>query len=130
MTTEIARQTTIPGMALDRRRPRVGQKSSHTATNAPQTRSYTPLVPQKGLPVGDSWKVGADACNVILFRKVKSRIGKADRWETFGYYSTLGNALVAMVRQGIRDTELASIQEVQDKIAKLEHDILRMAAGR
>ena len=130
MTTEIARQTTIPGMAPDRRRRRVGQKSGHTTTNAPQTRSYTPLVPQKGLPVGASWKVGADACNVILFRKVKTTTGKADRWETFGYYSTLGNALIALVRQGIRDTELVGIHAVVDKIAQLEHDILRMAAGR
>ena len=130
MTTEIARQTTIPGMALDRPKSKARQNSSDAAIDACQTRSHTPLVPQKGLTVGDTWKVGSDAYNVILFRKVKSRTCKPYRWETFGYYSTLGNVLVALVRQGIRDTELANIQVVQDKIAQLEHEILGMAAGR
>jgi len=130
MTTEIAKQQTMPGMALGRPRPKMVQNSRIPGSDASQTRSHTALVPQEGLPVGDSWKVGADAYNVILFRKIKSRTGKADRWETFGYYSTIGNALIALARQGIRDTELVGIQAVDDKIAQLEHDILRMAAGR
>ena len=72
MTTEIAKQQTMPGMPLGRPRPKMGQNSRIPGSDASQTRSHTALVPQKGLPVGASWKVGADACNVILFRKVKT----------------------------------------------------------
>ena len=120
MTDNAGRQALLPGVTQDRAK----------SVNATQTRNHRPLVPQKGIPIGENWRVGADAYNVTLFKRVKSRTGKADRWETVGYYSTLGSALVGLVHQGIRDTELESIQAVQDKIAELEHDILKMAAGK
>jgi hypothetical protein len=108
--------------------PGIGKDSIKSVSVAPK-RLHNVLIPQNGIPVGKEWKVGADEHNVILYRKRKSKSGK-DTWGTFGYYSTLGNALIGLVRQGVRDTELASIQAVQDKIAELEHDILKMAAGR
>ena len=86
-------------------------------------------LPQNGIPIGSEWKLGADSMNIILYRKdPRSKTG--ERWRAEGYYSTIGNALVGLVRQGVRDTELESLQAVQDKIAELEHDILKMAAGR
>jgi hypothetical protein len=105
MTTQ-TRQLTMPDVAKDRGK----------SVTMPQTRSHAPQIGQTGI--------------TILHRRVKSKTGKADHWEVHGYHSTLGSALVGLVRQGIRDTELADIQSVQDKIAQLEHDILKMAAGR
>jgi hypothetical protein len=90
----------------------------------PQT---TPYHLGEGILIGSNWKITSDRYNVILWRKEgKTKL----RWRAEGFYSTLGNALVGLVRQSIRDTELSSIQAVQDKIAQLEQDILRMAAGR
>jgi hypothetical protein len=86
-------------------------------------------VPQKGIWIGQNWKVGADPYNVVLYRRVKSKSGK-EVWETYGYYSTLGNVLIGLIRQGVRDTELKDIQAVQDKIAQLEQAILKMAARK
>jgi predicted phage tail protein len=119
MTTQ-TRQLTMPDVAKDRGK----------SVTMPQTRSHAPQIGQTGITIGREWKVSADQLNVILHRRVKSKTGKADHWEVHGYHSTLGSALVGLVRQGIRDTELADIQSVQDKIAQLEHDILKMAAGR
>jgi hypothetical protein len=95
--------------------------------NPPQKRSHNVLLPPKGLPVGQDWKVGADPHNVILYRRRKAKSGK-EQWAAEGFYTTLGSALVGLVRQGVRDTKLESIQEVQDKIVQLEYDILKMAA--
>ena len=81
----------------------------------------------QGILIGTDWKITSDRYNVILWRKE----GKSKpRWRTEGFFSTIGNALIFLVRQGVRDTELVSIQAVQDKITQLEHNILRMAAGR
>jgi hypothetical protein len=115
-------------MLTDRAKPRSRQNSNKRGSNAPQTRSHTPQIGQTGITIGEHWKVAADPFNVIVYRRIKSRTGKADRWETFGYYGTIGQALVGLARQSVRDTELASIQAVQDRIAQLEHDILKMAA--
>jgi hypothetical protein len=108
------RQGKLPGIVKDR----------VMSVNATKT---TPYHLGEGILIGTEWKVTADRFNVILWRKE----GKTKpRWRAEGYYSTIGNALIGLVRQGVRDTELASIQAVQDKIAELEHDILKMAAGR
>jgi hypothetical protein len=73
-------------------------------------------------------KIGVDPYNVILYRRAKTKSGK-EQWETFGYYSTLGNALVRLIRQGIRDAEFKDIRSTQNKIEQLEHDIFRMVEG-
>lgn len=117
--TNAARQAFIPGMAKD---------MAKSVKSQQRPRQGAP-VPQKGITVGQNWKVSSDSMNVILSRRVRTESGK-EEWETIGYYSTLGNALVGLVRQGLRDTEMASIEAVQDKIAELEHDILKLAAGR
>ncbi len=118
-TPNSGRQPFLPDMGVDKRKSVTGQQRPHQAA----------VVPQKGITVGQDWKVGADSMNVILSRRVKTKSGK-EQWETVGYFSTIGNALIGLVRQGVRDTELASLQAVQDKIAQLEQDILKMAAGK
>jgi hypothetical protein len=101
-------------------------RSKDTVKRQKDTKT-TPYRLGQGILIGSEWKITADKMNVILWRKE----GKLKpRWRTEGYFSTIGNALIALVRQGVCDTELASIQTVQDRIVELEHDILRMAAGQ
>lgn len=120
MTTQNAtRQGLLPGVVTDSRK----------SVSMPPKRLHNGLGPQKGITIGRDWKVTADEYNVTLYKRRHSKGGK-ESWGLQGYYSTLGNALVGLVRQGVRDTELASIQAVQDKIAQLEQDILKMAAGK
>jgi hypothetical protein len=95
----------------------------------PSHPSHSVQMAGKGISVGQSWRIIADEMNVTLYKRAKTKSG-GERWQTFGYYSTLGHALIGLVRQGVRDTELVSIRAVQDKIAQLEQDILKMAAGR
>jgi hypothetical protein len=114
-----ARQPFIPGMAKDKAK----------SVSVPSRPSHAPQMAGRGISVGRDWKIIADEMNVIVYKRAKTKSG-GERWETFGYFFTLGNALVGLVRQGIRDTQLENIKAVQDQIARLEHDILKMAAGR
>lgn len=119
MTTQ-NRQAIIPGMAKDTRK----------SVSVPSATSCHATVPQTGILINANWKVSADSMNIILYRRDKeSKTGK-ERWRAEGFYSTLGSALVGLVRQGIRDTELSSIRAVNQKIEELERDILKMAARR
>jgi hypothetical protein len=102
---------------------RVSQQSLskilHNNDTAPRT---TPYHFRDGVLVGCDWKITTDRFNIILWRKE----GKTKpRWRTEGYYSTLGSALIGLLRQGVRDTELTCIQAVQDRVTQLEHDILK-----
>jgi hypothetical protein len=82
----------------------------------------------KGLVVGQNWRVGADALNIILYRRhVNKKIGK-EYWRAHSYYATVANALVGLVDQGVRDTELADLKMVSDKIDQLRKDILRVCS--
>jgi hypothetical protein len=93
-------------------------KDKEKSVTMPTKRCYNIVVPQKGINVGSDWKLGADELNVILYRRRKSKTGK-EQWAVDGYYSTIGNALIGLVRHGVRDTELVSVQAVQDKIAQI-----------
>ena len=79
----------------------------------------------KGLTVGQDWRIGADALNIILYqRHINKKSGK-EYWRAHSYYATVGNALVELVNQGVRDTELADLKTVCDKIEQLHKDILK-----
>ena len=79
----------------------------------------------KGLTVGQDWRIGADALNIILYqRHVNKKSGK-EYWRAHSYYATVANALVELVNQGVRDTELADLKTVCDKIEQLHKDILK-----
>lgn len=83
----------------------------------------------KGLVIGQNWKVGADALNIILYqRQVNKKTGK-EYWRAHSYYSTVANALVGLVNQGIKDTDLADLKTVCDKIDQLHRDILKVCGA-
>lgn len=78
----------------------------------------------KGIMVGRNWKVGADSLNIVLYyRQVSKKIGR-ESWKAYGYYATATNALLELVNQGVRDTKLADLKTVCDKIDQLRNDIL------
>ena len=83
----------------------------------------------KGLGVGQDWRVGADALNIILYqRHVNKKTAKA-YWRAHSYYATVANALVELVNQGVRDTKLADLKTVCDKIDRLRKDILKVCGS-
>ena len=82
--------------------------------------------PLKGMMAGQDWRVGADSLNIILYRRqVNKKTGK-EYWRAHSYYATVANALVGLVNQGVRDTELADLKTVCDKIEQLRRDILNV----
>ena len=80
----------------------------------------------KGLVIGQDWRVGTDTLNIILYRRqVNKKTGK-EYWRAHSYYATVANALVGLINQGVRDTELADLKTVCDKIEQLHKDILKV----
>ena len=99
--------------------------TDRTLQNKPQ-QAREPL---KGLTIGRDWRVGADTLNIILYRRqVNKKIGK-EYWRAHSYYATVTNALVGLVNQGVRDTELADLKAVCDKIDRLHKDILKVCGS-
>ncbi|MFC2044933.1 hypothetical protein ACFLT8_07100 [Chloroflexota bacterium] len=81
----------------------------------------------KGLVIGQNWRVGADTFNIILYQhQVNKKTGK-EYWRAHSYYSTVANALVGLVNQGVRDTELADLKTICGKIEQLHKDILKVS---
>ena len=79
-----------------------------------------------GLAIGRNWRVGADSLNIILYRRqVNNKTGK-EYWRAHSYYATVASALVGLVNQGVRDTALADLKTVCDKIEQLHKDILKV----
>ncbi|MFC1933273.1 hypothetical protein ACFLXU_06605 [Chloroflexota bacterium] len=75
--------------------------------------------PLKGLVIGQDWRVGADSLNIILYRRqVNNKTGK-EYWRAHSYYATIANALVGLVNQGVRDTELADLKTVNKRIDEI-----------
>jgi len=71
--------------------------------------------PLKGMAIGQDWRVGADTLNIILYRRqVNKKTGK-EYWRAHSYYATVTNALVGLVNQGVRDTELADLKTVNKR---------------
>ena len=66
--------------------------------------------------------------NIILYRRqVNKKTGK-EYWRAHSYYATVANALMELVNQGVRDTELADLKTIYDKIDQLHKDILKVWA--
>jgi len=83
----------------------------------------------KGLAVGQDWRVGADTLNIILYRRqVNKKTGK-EYWRAHSYFATVANALSELVNQGVRDTQLADLKTVCDKIDQLHKDILKVCGS-
>jgi len=91
-----------------------------TPQNTPQRLRCKP----KGLPVGRDWIVGADSMNTILYCRYVTKETGTEYWRAYGFYSSPANALMGLVNQGVRDTKLADLKTVCDKIEELRRDIM------
>ncbi len=57
--------------------------------------------------------------NIILHqRQVNNRTGK-EYWRAHSYYATVANALVGLVNQCVRDTELVDLKTVNKRINEI-----------
>jgi len=84
-----------------------------------QNKPQQAVEPIKGLAIGRNWRVGADTLNIILYRRqVNKKTGK-EYWRAYGYYATVANALVELVNQGVRDTEMADLKTVNKRIEEI-----------
>ena len=108
-----------------------GSKKASEGNNTRMTTKRLQYKPQqateplKGLAIGQDWRVGADTLNIILYRRqVNKKTGK-EYWRAHSYYSTVANALVGLVNRGVRDSELADLKTVCDKIDQLCRDIFK-----
>ena len=82
--------------------------------------------PLEGLAIGQNWRVEADTLNIILYRRQVNKETGKEYWRAHSYYATVANALVGLVKQGVRDTELADLKAVCDKINQLRRDIFKV----
>jgi len=70
----------------------------------------------KGMVIGQDWRVGADSLNIILYRcQVNKKTGK-EYWRAHSYYATVANALVGLVNQGVKDTELVDLKIICESV--------------
>ena len=67
--------------------------------------------------INDTWKLGADSLNVILYKKT----GKSYR--VYGYYAMVKSALKDLIDQEVRDSELVDLKTVVDRVDKAYADI-------
>ena len=79
----------------------------------------------KGIVIGKNWKLGADSMNIILYQREVNKKTKEERWRVHGYFATIANAVMALVNQEVRDTQLVNVKIVCDKIDRLHTDILK-----
>jgi len=91
-----------------------------TPQNPPERFKSNP----RGLAVGRDWIVGADSMNIILYQHHISKKTGKEYWQAHSYYSSPANALMGFVNQGVRDTKLADLKTVCDKIEELRRDIM------
>jgi len=103
--------------------------NTQKAVKQPKNKPQQATKPLKEMAIGRDWRVGADALNIILYRRqVNNKTGK-EYWRAHSYYATVVNALVELVNQGVRDTELADLRTVCDKIEQLHKDILKVCGS-
>ncbi|MFC2024317.1 hypothetical protein ACFLTJ_01890 [Chloroflexota bacterium] len=103
--------------------------TTRTIANRLQNKPQQATRRVKGLTVGRNWKVGADSLNIILYQRHVNKKTDREYWRAHSYYSTVTNALVGLVNQDIRDTELADLKTVCDKIDELRRDILKVCGS-
>ena len=103
--------------------------TTQTVTS-PRTKPEQARTPFKGLTIGKDWRIGADTLNVILYRREVNSKTRGERWRVYGYYSTIGQALSALVDQSVRDTKLTDLQTVCTKIDQLKQDLLKAVSNR
>jgi hypothetical protein len=83
------------------------------------------------MQIDKNWRIKSDNLNVILERRqrVPERKGKPehDRWVVQGYYSSVKEALHAMVDQRVKDTGLTDLKAIVKAIEEVHSLIDSMA---
>ena len=78
------------------------------------------------MQINSNWKVESDDMNVILYKKFINKKKGEDDWKAVGYYSTVANALRALVEMGIKGTGMVDLQTIVNKIEEVHKDILKL----
>ena len=65
--------------------------------------------------IGKNYKIESDNLSITLSRKHTSRKNGQVRWETVGYYATIGSALKDFADRCLGETELLELQQVLKK---------------
>jgi len=73
--------------------------------------------------IDKNWKIESDNLNVTLYRLRKSR----KRWEAVGFYSSIQNALRALVDLEVASTRLIDLQTISDKQDELYNQIKNLS---
>lgn len=84
--------------------------------------------------IGKNWKIESDSLNVTLLKQRYIQ-AKGDKpahkiWVVEGYYSTIKDALVGLVNQGVRDTELKDLETISQKQDELYQLISQLKLRR
>ena len=90
-----------------------------TKIKTPRKRPEQVSGASSGISIGKKWKVGADSLNIILYKKKRNKETGEPYWQAHSYYSTIKNALIGLVQQGVRDTKLASLKTLSNRIEQL-----------
>ncbi len=71
------------------------------------------------IKIGDSYALGANKLNIILYEKHNGKKGKSEGkevWREIAYFSNCHNALDYLVEHEVKKTELKDIKTVCQKI--------------
>ena len=101
------------------------KNNTKTVMKGAETKTEQVSGQSKGIVIGKNWKLGADSMNIILYQREVNKKTKEERWRVYGYFATIANAVMALVNQEVRDTQLVNIKVVCDKIDQLHTDILK-----
>ena len=104
--------------------------NTRTTIKRPQNKLQQVSEPFSGMSIGRKWRIGADPLNIILYRREVSKKTGKERWRAHSYYSTVTNALLALVDQGVRDTRLVDLKIVCAKVEQLRKDIIEAIADK
>jgi len=74
--------------------------------------------------IGKYWRIESDSSNVMLQKRQKD-----DSWNTEGYYSSVANALKALVDKNVKATELKDVNTVVKTIAEVQTWIMEALQG-
>jgi hypothetical protein len=84
------------------------------------------------MEINKKYRITSDPLNIILSKYVPSMVkGDTTRpsgeyhWEEHGYYSSVPNALMAMVNLEMRMTGMENLQSVQDTLDRIEKSIIQ-----
>lgn len=92
-------------------------------TKRPQNKPQQVKGLSKGIAIGKSWMVGADSLNIILYRKQVNNKTSKRYWRSHSYHATIPSALKELIEQGVRDTDMADLKTVSNRIDQLCNEI-------